>query len=156
MKTACVLIPQFAACAEWRRNPLLQGRNTLVVSAHDARRVVVSYLPHDLPISAGIALEAARSAIKDAHLVEYDQSFYHAEFEAVLDVLSQVSPDVEDGGLGFAYVGLDGLEQLYGGDANTALAIQRAVPPRWQAQIGVGPGKFPATLPPSSPNMADL
>jgi DNA polymerase-4 len=146
MKAACVLTPQFAARAEWRRNPSLQGRNTLVISAADSKRVIISYLPYDLPINTGMALEAARSLVKDAHLVEYDQPFYHAEFEGVLDALSQVSPDVEDGGLGLAYVGLDGLERLYGGDANTALAIQRAVPPKWEAKIGIGPGKFPAYL----------
>lgn len=146
MKTACVLIPQFAARAEWQRNPLLQGSSTLVVSANGARRVVVSHLPDTLPISAGMTLEAARSLVKDAHLVEYDQSFYRAEFEGVLDALSQASPDVEDGGLGLAYIGLDGLERLYGGDAQTALAVQRAVPPKWMAQVGIGPGKFPAYL----------
>jgi hypothetical protein len=61
-------------------------------------------------------LEAARSAVKDAYLVEYDQPFYHAEFEKVLSSLGQVGPDVEEGGLGLAYIGLDGIERLYGGD----------------------------------------
>jgi hypothetical protein len=81
------------------KESLATRQEHLVVSTNDAKRVVISYLLYDLPLSAGMPLEAARSLVKDAHLVEYDQSFYHSEFEAVLDALSQTSPDVEDGGL---------------------------------------------------------
>ncbi len=45
-------------------------------------------------------------------------------------------------------MGLDGLERLYGGDANTALVIQGAMPPKWEPKIGIGLGKFPAYLAP--------
>lgn len=74
--------------------------------------------------------------------MESDDAYYQAQFDDILDALEERSPVVEDGGLGCAYVGLDGLDQLYGGDARLVLALQTAVPERFRARIGIGSGKF--------------
>ena len=51
---------------------------------------------------------------------------------------------VEAGGLGEAYVRLDGLERLYGGEAGAVSALLNAVPDILNPRMGVACHKFPA------------
>ncbi len=51
---------------------------------------------------------------------------------------------MEGGDLGTAYVGLDGLEALYGGEARLVTTLLNAVPQDLGPRVGVGHAKFPA------------
>jgi hypothetical protein len=53
---------------------------------------------------------------------------------------------VENADLGHGYVGLQGLELLYGGDAQLAVALGNSIPHVYKAKIGVGRNKFIAYL----------
>ncbi len=57
------------------------------------------------------------SRSKDATLLEADETYYQAVFADVLHSLELRSPLVEKAELGCVYVGLDGLETMYGGEA---------------------------------------
>jgi DNA polymerase-4/protein ImuB len=91
-------------------------------------------------------LQKAATFARGARLIEADDAYYRAQFDQILDALAERSPVVEDAGLGCAYVGLDGLEALYGGDGRLVLALQNAVPDYYRSRVGVGSGKFAAYL----------
>jgi hypothetical protein len=56
------------------------------------------------------------------------------------------SPLVEKAELGCAYVGLDGLETMYGGEARLIGSLLQAMPQDFNPRVGVADGKFPAYL----------
>jgi DNA polymerase-4/protein ImuB len=90
-------------------------------------------------------LPEALSRRPGATLLEADMPRDKAVFDRLLDSLEKVSPLVEGAELGLAYVGLDGLEELYGGERAMLAALDRATVP-YEAGIGVGEAKFTAYL----------
>ena len=77
-------------------------------------------------------------------VLEADEAAYRRAFHRVLLSLQEVSDRVEDAGLGTAYVRLDGLEALYGGEDPLVAALLGAVPRDLKPRAGVGDAKFPA------------
>jgi nucleotidyltransferase/DNA polymerase involved in DNA repair len=79
-------------------------------------------------------------------LIEPDPVHYDEQFAALLSALSEVSPIVEQSELGLAYVGVDGLEGIYGSPQKIIAAIHQAVGPagRPVVRMGWGVGKFTA------------
>lgn len=65
-------------------------------------------------------------------------------FRRIVDGLAAVSDRVEAVPPGVAYVRLDGLESLYGGEAELLNALLDAIPQVLEARIGVADAKFPA------------
>ena len=65
-------------------------------------------------------------------------------FERVLESLQGVSNRVEEAELGTAYVALDGLEALYGGEARLVNTLPNAVPQDLWPRVGVAHAKFSA------------
>jgi DNA polymerase-4/protein ImuB len=140
----CVLIPHFAIQVELRRNPELRGRPVILVHASGSRRAVFDASPRAPGVHPGMALQEAVARCKDAVLLEASLSDYQQSFERVLDHLESVSPIVEDGGPGLAYVDLWGLASMYGGEARVATALLQAAPSGFSPQVGIADGKFPA------------
>ena len=58
--------------------------------------------------------------------------------------LQGVSDRVAGVELGIAYMGLNGLEALYGGEARLVTTLMNAVPQGLAPRVGVGDAKFPA------------
>jgi len=79
-------------------------------------------------------------------LIEPDPVHYADHFATLLSALSEVSPVVESGELGLAYVGTDGLEGIFGPPDRIIAAIRDAVRPsgRQTVRLGWGKGKFVA------------
>ena len=88
--------------------------------------------------------EQALSRQPDGILLEADEAAYRREFRRMLASLQGVSDRVEGAELGTAYVGLDGLEAMYGGEARLVAALLNAVPQDLSPRVGVGDAKFPA------------
>ena len=97
--------------------------------------------PNVLP---GMTLEQALSIHPDALVLESDEPHYRRIFTYVLTSLQQISDRVEGADLGTAYVRLDGLEHLYGGEARLINAILNAIPQDLTPRAGVAEAKFPA------------
>jgi DNA polymerase-4/protein ImuB len=91
-------------------------------------------------------LQEARARCKDAVLVEADTAYYQSIFGRILVRLGGVSPVVDAADLGCAYVGLDGLEDMYGGQARLINALLQSVPEHLEPRLGVSRGRFPAYL----------
>ncbi|MYB21408.1 MAG: hypothetical protein F4066_06465 [Chloroflexi bacterium] len=144
----CVLVTHLRARVELARRAELWGRAGVIVERSGSRPVVIDCLPAAEAVEVGMTLEQALSLQPDAVVLEADEPHYAREFERLLAALDEVSDRVEgaeaDGQLGVAYVGLDGLEAMYGGETPMLDALLHAVPSHFEPRIGIGAGKFPA------------
>jgi DNA polymerase-4/protein ImuB len=77
-------------------------------------------------------------------LCEPDPVHYDERFARLLAALNEVSPVVEPGDLGLAYLGTDGLEGIYGAPGKIVEAIESVVRGTWCVRLGWGRGKFAA------------
>ena len=144
MIVACVLITHFVAKAELSRRPELEGCAFVVVARNRAGVPVVDRSPQAACVLPGVTLQRAVSTMSDLTVLDADEPYYDVLFDRLLDSLGRVSDIVEAGGLGEAYVRLDGLEGLYGGEAGAVSALMGAVSNRLNPRVGVAGAKFPA------------
>lgn len=79
-----------------------------------------------------------------------DESCDRKIFSQTVDGLAAISDRIEAAAPGTVYVRLDGLEKLYGGEAQLLKALLGAVPQGLQPRIGVADAKFPAFVAASS------
>lgn len=102
--------------------------------------------PEAAGVTVGMPVREASSRCRDAMLVQADEPYYRRVFDSLAVALSRRSPSVEKSPdtPGVLYVGLDGLERMYGGDARATAALLHAVPYDLEARVGVARGKFPA------------
>ena len=91
-----------------------------------------------------MTLQRAVSTVSDLTVLDADGPYYEVLFDRLLDSLGHVSDMVEAGGLGEAYVRLDGLERLYGGESGAVSALMDVVSDRLNPRVGVAYAKFPA------------
>ena len=144
MKIACVLITHLPMKSELQRYTQLRGKPVIITENIGSKQVVVDHSPEARGIIAGMPLQEALSRCKNATLLQADQPRYHADFDKVAGLLTQRSPLVEKGDLACAYVGLDGLEEMYGGEARLVASLLQAAPHGFSPRIGLAEGKFPA------------
>ena len=144
MKVACVLITHLPMKAELIRRPDLRDKPVIVTEGPDSREVVLDSSPEAASVVPGMPLQEALSRCKAALLLKADVPYYHATFSKVIAALCQRSPLVEKGELGCIYVGLDGLERMYGGETRLITSLIHAVPHRLNPRVGVAGGKFMA------------
>lgn len=144
MKIACVLITHLPMKAELMRRPDLRDRPVIVTEGQDSREVVLDSSPEAKGVVPGMPLQEAMSRSKAAVLLRTDASYYESVFNKMIASLCQRSPLVEKGEMGCAYVGLDGLEKMYGGETRLVASMLNAVPPHLNPRVGVAGGKFMA------------
>lgn len=151
---ACLWIPDFALMVECaRRRPV--GRSIALLSPSDSRRVwQVSYEARARGVRSGMTLGQAIGLVADLVVYEPDPAAYTEQFGRLHTALHDVSPVVEAGGgehTGRFFVGMDGLEPLYGGAEAQLAQIERVcrrATPELAAvariHLGWGRGKFVA------------
>ena len=146
MKIACVLITHLRVKVELKRQPHLKDSPVIIVDRSQTRPLVIDSSPKSSAAMTGITLERALALQPGAVVLEADEPRYRQLFRRVLTALLGVSDRVEAADLGTAYLGIDGLEQMYGGDARLVTTLLNALP-RWlNPRVGVGEGKFPALV----------
>ena len=91
-----------------------------------------------------MTLEQALSRQGDAVVLEADDQSYRKVFSQMLASMQGVSDRVERSDLGVAYAGLDGLEDMYGGEARLVNSLLNAAPQDLTPRVGVAHAKFPA------------
>ena len=144
MRVACVLITHLPMKAERRRRADLRGRPAVITESSGSKQVVLDASPEAAGVMAEMPLQEALSRCKGAVLLQADGPYYHSVFDRVVEGLGQRSPVVEKAELGCTYVGLDGLEAMYGGETRLITALAQAVPHGLDPRIGVAEGRFPA------------
>ena len=144
MKIACVLVTHLRAKLEMRRQPHLKDQPAVIVDRSRGRPLVVDHFPAASGVAAGMTLEQALSRQSGGVVLDADEAAYLRAFHRILQSLQGISDRVERAELGTAYVGLDGLEALYGGEARLVTALLNAVSQDLVPRAGVGEAKFPA------------
>ena len=146
MRVSCVLLTHPIAKVEMRRHPHLNDSPVIIVDRGQSseRPLVVDRFPAASGAAAGMTLEQAISRHANAIVLDADEPHYRLVFKQVLGSLQGVSDRVEGNELGIAYVRLDGLEDLYGGEAGVVSALLNTVPSYLNPRIGVADAKFPA------------
>ena len=138
--------PSAQACACAQKMPL-QEPATLIVDRGGGvggPPVVVDYFPGAAGVKVGMTLEQAVSYLAETVVLNADELYYRQVFGEVIRALQGVSDRVESAELGTAYVRIDGLEGMYGGEEGVVRALLEAVPADLTARIGVADAKFPA------------
>ena len=140
----CVLLDRYRARLELARRPELASAAVLIVDRSGTRPLVLDCPPAASGIEPGMTLERALALQPEAVLLEPDEPHYAREFDGLLDSLGEVSDRVEGAELGLAYVGLDGLAAMHGGERLMLDALCTALPEHFQARVGLGPNQFTA------------
>ena len=144
MKIACVLITHLPVKVELRRYPEIEGKPVIIAEEYGSQQLVLDSSPSARGVVGGMPLQEATSRCKDARLLPADRPFYETAFRRVMDSLQQRSPLVERRELGCAYVGLDGLTEMYRGEAGLITSLLGVAPANFNPRVGVASGKFPA------------
>ena len=144
MKIACVLVTHLPMKAELMRHAELRGRPAIITEGPGSKQVVLDSSTGAVGVIAGMPLQEALSRCKDAILLQADEPYYHTVFGRLIASLGQKSPLVEKAELGCVYVGLDGLEAMYGGEPRLIASLLHAAAHHMNPRVGVANGKFPA------------
>ena len=144
MRVACVLITHLRAKVELQRQPHLANRPVVIADRSHGRPLVADRFPACAGVAPGMPLEEALSRNAGTVVLDADEPAYQRVFRRVLSALQEVSDRVESAGLGIAYVRIDGLERLHGGEDRLVHALLHALPDYLRPRFGVGDGKFPA------------
>ncbi len=150
----CVWIPLFALRCEEARRPELASQPSALLAPDASRRVVwqVSPLARQAGVRPGMTVSQAIGLCPALRLCEPDPVHYDERFALLLAALARVSPVVEPAELGLAYVGMDGLEGIYGGPEGIIDAIKCGVRNEMSAECGMRSAEFDVR--PSMPHAA--
>ncbi len=144
MRVACVVITHLRAKVEMRRHPHLAERPVVIVDRSHGRPLVVDHFPAAEGVAAGMTLEHALSLHAGALTIDADEPAYRKAFQQAVTALQSISDRVEAGELGEAYVRLDGLQEMYRGEARLVCSLVDALPAYLRPRMGVADAKFPA------------
>ena len=141
-----MLATHLRAKVEMSRHRQLEDSPVLIVDGDPAasRTLVVDHFPAAVGVREGMTLEEAMSHHANAVVLDADEPCYRRAFRRMVADLQQVSDRVEAADLGTAYVRLDGLEGLYGGESGAVSALMGALPAFLSPRVGVADAKFPA------------
>lgn len=149
----CIWLPTFELRLELVRSPELDSTSVALLSPGEStRRTVwqVSERAHEADVRPGQLVSQAVSLCPSLTLLEPDPAHYDAAVDAMLEVLSDITPILEPAGRGRVFLGMDGLDRLFGPprqQVERALhALFRIFPPPLVAatRAGMAPGKFGA------------
>ena len=132
--------------SEFSRHPELLNKPVIITQSHGSQQIVLDRSPEVHGITEGMSTQAALSRCRAAILLEADHSYYEATFNTVIEAIEQRSPTVEKGQLGCAYIGIDGLEMMYGGEARVITSLMQAIPTNFNPRIGLASSKFPSYI----------
>jgi len=150
---ACVWIPLFSLRCEEARHDGLAAYPTALLAPDTTRKLwQVSSLARHAGVKPGMTVSQAIGLCSSLRLIEPDPVHYDDCFARLLAALNEISPVIESGELGLAYVGCDGLEGIFGSPGKIVDAI-RGMMERWNDfhrsivpsfRLGFGFGKFTA------------
>jgi nucleotidyltransferase/DNA polymerase involved in DNA repair len=149
----CLWLPTFELRLELVRSPGLDATSVaLLVPESGPRRSLwqVSERAFHAGVRPGQLVSQAISLCPSLTLLEPDPAHYDAAHDAMLEAVSELTPVVEPVERGRVFLGMDGLERLYGtpeGQARRALhSLFGVFPPPLVAatRAGWAPGKFGA------------
>jgi protein ImuB len=148
-RLACVRVPSFAAAAVVRCEPALAERPLAVVQGTPpATRVVeANAAAREWGVAPGLTEAQARARCAELVRRPFVEASVTSAQHALLTAALGVSPRVEDGGPGLAYVEIHGLGRLIGDDATVGERLVRLVRDvGLEARVGIADGRTAARV----------
>ncbi len=122
---ACVWIPLFPLrCEEARREGLATHPTALLAPDLSRKLWQVSPLARHTGVRPGMTVSQAIGLCPTLRLCEPDPVHYGDCFARLLAALNEISPVIESGELGLAYIGTDGLEGIFGSPGKIVEGIE--------------------------------
>ena len=152
-RALCLWLPTFELRLELVRSPELDTTSVALLAPEEgSRRTIwqVSERAHTAGVRSGQLVSRAVGLCPSLTLLEPDPAHYDAARSEMVGALTEVSPVVEPAGRGRVFLGMDGLERLYGSPKNQARRALRALfsvfpgPLVAATRAGWAPGKFGA------------
>ena len=149
----CLWLPTFELRLELVRSPALDSTSVALLSSEGGTRRTlwqVSERAAEAGVRPGQLVSQAVSLCPALTLLEPDPAHYDAAQDALLEVLSALTPVVEPAGRGRIFLGMDGLGRLYGSPRHQVRrvlsALFRVLPAPLVAatRAGLAPGRFAA------------
>jgi nucleotidyltransferase/DNA polymerase involved in DNA repair len=146
MRVATAYIYHFVYACEIRRRPELACQRVIIGDADPPRRVLdCSPITEDLGVFPGMQIRQALSRAPEATYLSPDHPYYADTWARILDSLWAISPEVEDAGLGEAYLNISGLLPHFNSEATIGEAILALLKREdFVGAVGIAEGKFPA------------
>jgi nucleotidyltransferase/DNA polymerase involved in DNA repair len=146
MRVACVWLPHFPVAIERRSRPALDRRAVVISETTEQRGGVLdcSSEAEGQGVRAGMSLREALGLCPSASFLPSDLPRYGDAFDQILRALETVSPLVDPASLGYAFVGLDGLNGHYRDEMALGDALAQAVHDASGLipSVGLAEGKF--------------
>lgn len=146
----CVDMDAFFASVEQLANPDLRGKPVVVAGPAEERGVVssASYEARRYGIRSAMPTARAKLLCPEAVFLRGRPHLYEEYSRRVLAVLAGFSPLVEQASIDEAYLDVTGCEGSYGGVAELARAVKKAVRERTGlgCSIGAGPNRLLAKM----------
>ena len=155
MRLACLVVPLFPLAARLRGEPALADEAVAVCEGNGtaARVVAATKKARRAGIRPGFTLPQARALMPNLLARPRDVAGERAAQEALLDAAGTISPRVEDGGEGLAWVDVDGLSRLFPDERDLGRAlIAAAKSESLPARCGVASSKLAARVAASLPD----
>jgi DNA polymerase-4 len=148
MRILCVLLGHFPWSCEVRRYPAIKGRPAVVTYAAGSQKLVLDFSPELDGLQPDMPLQQALARHGEVELLHADVPYYWSVFNEILDALESASggPLVEGADLGYAYIGVDGLQLIYPDDIAIIDGVRGAIPEDFAPRMGIAENKFLACL----------
>jgi nucleotidyltransferase/DNA polymerase involved in DNA repair len=149
----CLWLPTFELRLELVRSPELDTTSVALLSTEGGTRRTVCQVSERAAaagVRPGQLVSQAVSLCPALTLLEPDPAHYDAAQDALLEVLSEVTPVLEPAGRGRVFLGMDGLGRLYGSPPNQVKRVLRTLfrvlpaPLVAATRAGFAAGKFGA------------
>ena len=152
MSIACVKIPHLPIQCEVAKSPELRSKLVIICHGEESRPVVLDASP-DARLRRGTSIVRAMSQHPEARIIRADEAFYDARWQDIIESLLNVSDRVENAARGNAFIAIDGLSELYGGEDQIVALVSEATSKHgFDSLIGVAPDVSPRTAPLSGRN----
>ncbi|MCD6327580.1 DNA polymerase IV [bacterium] len=140
----------FFAAIEQRDNPNLRGRPVVICGSPDRRSVVstASYEARKFGIGSGSSAFSAHIKCPDAAFVEGNSHKYIYASSRLMQILKDVTSEVEIASVDEAFLDITGCEALYGSPENVAWSIKDRVKNELgvTCSAGIAPNKLVAKM----------
>lgn len=139
----CLWIPLFPLRCEEQRRPELTVKPTALLSPDDTRRLwQASPTARRVGVRPGMTVSQAIGLCPPLTLCEPDPVYYDEQFSRLLLTLESVSPVIEPAELGRVFIGVDGLEGLFGSPEKQLGAVLRTVRRSGGRAVGIETAQY--------------
>ncbi len=140
---ACIIIKHLPCRVEAARHSVLRRNPLVVYDPLSPLQRVVDASP-GWRIHPDMPLRTALTRCPEAVATPANSALYAQRWRAVIDRLRNVRDDVDDAGLGAAYVGISAGDRPSTDEPRLVADLMQCIPSDWEPQVGIASDRFAA------------